>query len=76
MYAAEGVAMTWSHMTTAQAVALRELLTQLGTPRARQFWRAAQTHANDYTCVVVDPTEAEITAIAALMKLAPLEDTP
>jgi hypothetical protein len=68
--------MTWSNMTTAQAVALRELFAQLGTARHRQFWRSAQTHDDDYTCEVVDPTPEEITAIAALMKLTPQEDTP
>jgi hypothetical protein len=68
--------MTWSHMTTAQAIALRALLTQLGTPRHRQYWSQAQTHADDYTCMVFDPTPEEITAIAALMKLAPLEEPP
>jgi hypothetical protein len=66
--------MTWSHMTTAQAVALRALFAQLGTPRHRQYWRSAQTHDNDYTCEVFDPTEAEITTIAALMKLPPQEE--
>jgi hypothetical protein len=70
--------MTWSHshMTTAQAVALRELFAQLGTPRHRQYWRSAQTHDDDYTCEVFDPTPEEITAIAALMKLPPPEDQP
>jgi N-acyl-D-aspartate/D-glutamate deacylase len=68
--------MTWSHMTTAQAVALRELLTQLGTAGLRQYWSRSQTRDDDHTCTVIDPTEAEITAIAALMKLAPQEDTP
>jgi hypothetical protein len=68
--------MIWSHMTTAQAIALRGLFAQLGTARHRQFWRQAQTHADDYTCEVVDPTPEEITAIAALMKLSPPEETP
>jgi hypothetical protein len=62
-------------MTTAQAIALRELFAQLGTPRHRQFWRRAQTR-EEWTCEVVDPTPEEITAMAALMKLPPLEDTP
>lgn len=63
-------------MTTAQAIALRALFVQLGTARHRQYWSQAQTHADDYTCMVFDPTPEEITAIAALMKLPPHEDTP
>jgi hypothetical protein len=63
-------------MTEAQAVALRQLLEQLGTPRVRQFWRQAQTHANDYTCQITQPTAAEIEAIAQLMKVSGAEDTP
>lgn len=68
--------MQWSHMTTAQAVALREFLAQLGTPRARQFWRAAQTHDNDYTCQITQPTEAEVQAIAQLMKVSTEQEPP
>jgi hypothetical protein len=55
-------------MNNAEAVALWQLLQQLETPQARQFWRQAQTHDNDHTCVVTDPTELEIHAIAQLMK--------
>jgi hypothetical protein len=68
--------MTWSHMTTAQAVALRDLFVQLGTARHRQYWSQAQTHDDEYTCIVFAPTPEEITAIAALMKLTPQEDQP
>jgi len=68
--------MTWSHMTTAQAMLLHELLTQLGTERHRQYWRQAQTRDNAYTCEVVDPTPDEITAIAQLRQLTRQQDTP
>jgi len=67
--------MTWSHMTMAQAMALHELLTQLGTEHHRQSWRRAQTH-DDYTCEVVDPTPEERDAMAQLMKLTLQQDAP
>jgi hypothetical protein len=63
--------MQWSHMSNTEAVALRRLLEDLGTPRARQYWRQAQTHDNDHTCVVTEPTELEVQAIAHLMKRTP-----
>ena len=62
------MSMQWSHMTNAEALALRRLLEDLETPRHRQFWSQAQTHDNDHTCVVTEPTVLEIQAIAHLMK--------
>lgn len=72
--ASEETPMQWSHMTNAQARALRDLLRQLGVPVERQFWRQAQTHDNDHTCYVSSPTVREIEAIAQLMKTRTAEE--
>lgn len=70
----EETTMQWSHMTNAQARALKDLLRQLGVPVERQYWRQAQTHDNDHTCYVSAPTVREIEAIAQLMKTRTAED--
>lgn len=59
--------MTWSHLTTGQAQVLRACLMQLGIAPHRQYWKQAQTHDDDYTCQLFDPTPEERTALAALM---------
>ena len=52
--------MQWSHMNERAGRGAAGMLAQLETPRHPQFWCQAQTHDNDHTCVVAEPTDLEV----------------